>query len=53
MEDSKGRAIVEKFYKELETLTDEILKVNDERVTDGFLPYPYLLPDFVTNSVST
>lgn len=53
IEGKKGIEVVEKFSKELKTLSDEIRKANDERVAQGFLPYPYFLPEFVTNSAST
>lgn len=53
IEGKKGKLVVEKIFKELKTLNDDILKANDKRVHEGFLPYPYFLPEFVTNSAST
>jgi len=53
VEGKKGQVVIEKMFKELKTLTDDILKANDKRVQQGFLPYPYLLPEFICNSAST
>lgn len=53
MEGKKGKEVAEKFHEELKTLDDEIIKANDKRVREGFLPYPYLLSEYVTNSAST
>ncbi|CAH3021606.1 unnamed protein product, partial [Porites evermanni] len=53
IEGKKGIEVVEKHHKQLESLTKEILKANDQRVVQGFLPYPYFLPAYVTNSPST
>lgn len=53
VEGKKGQVVIEKMFKELKTLTDDILKANDKRVQQGFLPYPYLLPEFISNSAST
>ena len=53
LQDEQAGALVEKYYKGLDTLTKVLLDANDERVRQGFLPYPYFLPEYVTNSVST
>ncbi|XP_015768676.1 PREDICTED: allene oxide synthase-lipoxygenase protein-like [Acropora digitifera] len=53
VEGKKGQVVIEKMFKELKTLTDDILKANDKRVQQGFLPYPYFLPEFICNSAST
>lgn len=53
IEGNKGREVVAKFHDELKNVGQEITKANDKRVKEGFLPYPYLLPEYVSNSAST
>jgi len=53
IEGQKGILVVEKFFKEFKNLKEQILKANDQWVTQGFLPYPYFLPAYVSNSAST
>ncbi|XP_031573741.1 allene oxide synthase-lipoxygenase protein-like [Actinia tenebrosa] len=53
IEDEQGKVLVQKFYDDLDNLSKKILDDNDQRVRDGFLPYPYFLPGYVTNSIST
>ncbi|KAK3738682.1 hypothetical protein QZH41_020329, partial [Actinostola sp. cb2023] len=53
LEDPKAKTLVQKFYDDLDDLSKSIIEDNDQRVRDGFLPYPYFLPGYVTNSIST
>lgn len=53
LEDPTATKLVQKFYDDLDDLTKSIVQENDKRVKDGFLPYPYFLPGFVSNSIST
>ncbi|XP_020901452.1 allene oxide synthase-lipoxygenase protein [Exaiptasia diaphana] len=53
LEDPKAKILVQKFYDDLDGLSKSIVQDNDQRVRDGFLPYPYFLPSFVSNSIST
>lgn len=53
IEGKKGKEVVAKFHEELKNVSEEITKANDKRVKEGFLPYPYLMPEYVSNSAST
>jgi hypothetical protein len=53
IEDKQGKELVQRFYDDLDDVSKSILEDNDQRVRDGFLPYPYFLPGYVTNSIST
>ena len=53
IEGKKAKEVVERFHDELKTVTEQIMQENGKRVDEGFLPYPYLLPEYVTNSAST
>lgn len=53
IEGRKAKEVVERFHDELKTVTQQIMQENEKRVDEGFLPYPYLLPEYVTNSAST
>lgn len=51
--DDKGHKLVHKYYENMDELSKMMLDNNEKRVNTGFLPYPYFLPEFVTNSIST
>lgn len=53
IEGKKAKELIERFHDELKTVTEQMMKENEKRVDEGFLPYPYLLPEYVTNSAST
>ena len=53
IEGQKGQEVVAKFFEELKTLAEQIMNANDNRTDGNFLPYPYFLPIYVTNSAST
>lgn len=52
--DTKGGEVVQKYYKYLHTSVKSILqRRNAERFERGYLPYPYLVPGWIANSVHT
>ncbi|XP_015760380.1 PREDICTED: arachidonate 5-lipoxygenase-like, partial [Acropora digitifera] len=52
--DRKGGEVVQKYYKYLHTYVKSILqRRNAERFERGYLPYPYLVPGWIANSVHT
>lgn len=54
LQDAKARNYVKNFVEtDLVMVTKKMAFANAIRVRSGHLPYPYLLPDFVTNSIST
>lgn len=54
LQDKKARKLLQHFVsKDLILVTKKMAFANAIRVKSGHLPYPYLLPDFITNSVST
>lgn len=54
LQDAKARKLLVDFSAtDLVKVTKKMAFANAVRVKDGHLPYPYLLPDFITNSAST
>jgi hypothetical protein len=54
LQDEKARKYVKHFAAtDLVMVTKKMAFANAIRVKSGHLPYPYLLPDFITNSIST
>lgn len=52
--DRKGGEVVQKYYKYLHTSVKSILqRRNANRFERGYLPYPYLVPGWIANSVHT
>lgn len=54
LQDDKAKKLVKDFVAtDLVKVTKKMAFANAVRVNSGHLPYPYLLPDFITNSAST
>ena len=54
LQDKKARNYVKQFVAtDLVMVTKKMAFAYAIRVKSGHLPYPYLLPDFITNSVGT
>lgn len=52
--DEKGRLVVEKYYKYLQGYVKPTIEQrNVHRFEQGYLPYPYLLPKWIANSIHT
>lgn len=52
--DKKGRLVVQKYYNYLHGyVTSAINQRNMQRLNEGHLPYPYLLPAWIGNSIHT
>ena len=54
LQDYKARKLVRDFFaNDFVEITKKLAFANAIRSRSGHLPYPYLLPDFITNSIST
>ena len=53
IEGKKAKEVIQRFHDELKNVTEQMMKNNQNREDEEFLPYPYLLPEYVTNSAST
>ncbi|XP_068740270.1 polyunsaturated fatty acid 5-lipoxygenase-like isoform X2 [Montipora capricornis] len=54
LQDTKAGHVVQKYYNYLHGYVKSIIKErNDERFEKGYLPYPYLVPGWIANSVHT
>lgn len=52
--DTKGGEVLQEYYNYLHTSVKSILqRRNAERFERGYLPYPYLVPGWIANSVHT
>ena len=54
LQDKKGRNVVRKYYSYLHGYVKSTVKArNVQRFREGHLPYPYLLPGWIANSIHT
>ena len=54
LQDKEAREYMDRFVEtNLVMVTKKMAFANAIRMKSGHLPYPYLLPDFITNSIST
>jgi hypothetical protein len=54
LEDDRGRAVVNKYYRRLRgRINDQITARNQRRLASGKMSYPYLLPNWMPNSIHT
>ena len=52
--DKKGRLVVQKYYSYLHGYVKSTIEErNNKRFEGGYLPYPYLLPGWIANSIHT
>ena len=54
LKDDRAKAIVNKYHERLiGSINDQIAARNQERLQNGKLSYPYLLPKWMPNSIHT
>ena len=54
LKDDRAKAVVKKYHQRLVgEVNDEITERNNQRLADGKLTYPYLLPKWMPNSIHT
>ena len=54
LKDDRAKAVVNKYYGRLTgSINDQMSARNEERLKNGKLSYPYLLPKWMPNSIHT